>query len=122
MSKRIQETAETLARQIQTMANQNILGFRDRKPSSIYIHSDALRNIDIHDVLTCLNPPLLARVGITFWQVDVSVEKFPETVFPSLMEQTDARPGATFSRSEIYTKFQRIFRRSRRENGLHRMR
>lgn len=119
MSRRIQETAETLARQIQTMASQNIPGFRDRKPSSIYIHSDALRHIDIHEVLKILNPPLLARVGITFWQVDVSREVFSETVFPSLMEQTDARPGATFSRSELYTRVRRIFSRPSRGNGMH---
>ncbi len=121
MARRTQETAETLARQIQIMARENIPGFRDRKPSSIYIHSDALRGIQICDVLSVLNPPLLARVGITFWQADVSPETFPETVFASLMEQSDARPGATFSRSELYSRFQKIFSRRGKENGLHRM-
>ena len=122
MARRTQETAETLARQIQTMARENISGFRNRKPSSIYIHSDALQGIQIRDVLSILNPPLLARVGITFWQADVSSETFSETVFASLMEQTDARPGATFSRSELYSRFQKIFSRRRKENGLHNMR
>ncbi len=122
MARHTQETAETLARQIQTMARENIPGFRNRRPSSIYIHSDALRGIQIHDVLSILNPPILARVGITFWKADVSPETFPETVFASLIEQSDARPGATFSRSEFYSRVQKIFSRRKKENGLHRVR
>lgn len=112
-----QETAASIARTVQRTAATNVYGFHDRKPSGIYIHSDHMNGIRAEDVLALLNPPILTRIGIRFWQAMESDEYFPESVFPSLLEQTDARPGVLFSHTELFSRVSRVFTRQPKRPG-----
>lgn len=106
-----QEITESIARTVLRTAATNVYGFSDRKPSGIYIHSDHMNGVRAADVLSLLNPPILARIGIRFWQALESEENFHESVFPSLLEQTDARPGVMFSHTELFARVSRLFTR-----------
>jgi len=104
--------AETLATQIRTASTQKMYGFSDRTPSSIYIHSDELKGTTAGKVLWSLNSPLLHLIGIRFWQAEQSTDAYPDRIFKSLEEQSDSRPGATFSRTSLYRHLVNVFLKS----------
>ncbi len=92
------EQARKVAQTIRTVAAHTMYGFKDRKPSAIYIHSDGMRGTHASEVLGILNPRVLSRFGIQLWKAMESQEVYPDSVIPVLESQSDARPGVTFSR------------------------
>ncbi|MEK7533624.1 MAG: hypothetical protein AAB542_04280 [Patescibacteria group bacterium] len=103
------ETAERIANVVLETAKSRVYGLPTTLPSAIYIHSDGMRGFHADEVLAYLNPPLLARIGIKFWQASESNDHFHDSIFSSLEEQSDARPGVTFSHTLLFCRLSRIF-------------
>lgn len=81
----------------------------DKLPASIYLHSDKMQDVRASDVLRYLNPPILSRIGIRFWQAYEDPHVYHDDVMESLNERSDARPGATFSHTLLFCTISRLF-------------
>ncbi len=101
--------ARRLASTVRRAASTPVYGLPNVLPSAIYLHSDKMQGVRAKDVLRHLNPPILSRIGIRFWQADEDTTGYHDDVLESLEARSDARPGATFSHTLFFYRISRIF-------------
>ena len=101
--------ARRLASTVRRAASTPVYGLPYELPGAIYLHSDKMQEVRAADVLRYLNPPILSRIGIRFWQADEDTHAYHDDVQASLEEQSDARPGATFSHTLLFCRISRLF-------------
>ena len=103
--------ARRLASTVRRAASTPVYGLPNTLPSAIYLHSDKMQGVRANDVLRHLNPPLLSRIGIRFWQADEDTRGYHDDVLERLEARSDARPGATFSYTTAFYRLSRLFGR-----------
>lgn len=105
------ESPEKVANVVREAARSRVYGLPNTLPSAIYIHGDGMRGFCAKDVLAHLNPPILSRIGIRFWQTTEDDQPLPGDIQASLEELGDIRPGATFSHTITFYRLSRLFGR-----------